>query len=431
MHPTGSSWLVVFWTVLSHFGLQARLVPEFSSFVKEQTYLDRRVILSLATDVVTDHGSFLYAVCDSQETIFKDTRCNVTVETPAFANASYRDTCPVSVRAEDPERESLTELSLHPFTEDKVLLTWNVKDLDWRTKSVQVRVLHQASGCKSHDAAVLQADKLVAVIPYENTFDLVVRALDVSMCGSDYCKLTLNAEGKRINGPSPFLSSVSNNNKRARVSAVLLAALRSPMKGFFVLAFVSNEMDKLRILRVSTDGKGTEVAQTGSSIGVKGSSAHDLLSVCWTAGNTNVTCRQYDAKMVPRFDAVLEFPDEPGARRWLRPHNLQDGGLLLLTGVPGGKDNRRFESFSVVKIGAAGQRERPLEVDGLDFECLRAEDLLVNVAEEDNDEFCFHFVCERADFDRNKGIRSTLKFATKCLPRRHVAPLKHRPSLLN
>ena len=412
----------------------ARSLPKLTSFDKELIFQDRRVLLSSSQDVVTDQDSYVYAVCSSQEKTFKENRCNVTIETPAFVNATFRDTCALKFA---PERrlESVTKLQLQPFGDDKVLLSWQFVDDDHlKPRGAKVRVLRM-SNCRYSDVDV-PAENIHGLVAYEDAFEVILS--NKTFCVSDSCRLSFNVEGKKLAGPTQFLSNV----KFSSISTILPVVPRSPTKGFYVVAYGIAGMTRPFILQATPEGKGIELLKTDNVSTLRLSNTHDTLSVCWTSERTNITCRQFDStkpfdtKQLPtaKLNVVNGFLDERGYDgvpiRWIQQHNLKEGGLLLVTGQAGGKELRRLESFTVLRIHPDGHRDRPLEVIGLDFECTNIRQLRVNIAENDEDEICFHFICDRDDFDR-AGIRNTLKLSTKCLPKKYVVMTKHRAAFVN
>ncbi|OXU26976.1 hypothetical protein TSAR_008797 [Trichomalopsis sarcophagae] len=425
--------LVLLWALCAAhvFVAESRLLPRITSFDKQLSFNGRRIILSSAKNAITDNESFLYATCSSQEETFKENRCNVTLETPAFdGGATYRDFCMLQLAVTNPNTESFTDLRLQPFGDDGALLSWLVKDHDWNSKYAVVRILPMSS-CKYVDL-VLPADKLQAVLPNnQNGFDVVVR--NKTFCGTENCRLSFDAQGKKIGGPTQFLANV----KFHKVSS-LVPASRGPIgKGqpqFYALVTVPTE-HRLSLLQVGQDGKGTEILTVPDHVIIKLSNSHDLLSACWASERTNVTCRQFDSRANKKLGVVLEFIDEPGFApvRWVQPHNfgVLEPGLLLVTGQMRREDDRKFTSFSLIRIHSDGHRDRPLEVEGLEFKCTTIRDLHVDVSENDpEDELCIHFACENTDYGE-RGSKDSLKFGSRCIPRRHVTLAKRHPSVVN
>lgn len=426
-----STRLLLLWALCGHVLIaESRLLPRISSFDKELSFNGKRIILSSAKNVITDNESFLYATCSSQEETFKENRCNVTLETPAFdGGATYRDSCVLHLTVTNPKTESLTKLRLQPFGDDKALLSWLVKDHDWISKYAVVRIL-LLSTCKYTDL-VVPGDKLQAVSPNQNGFDVVIR--NKTFCGSENCKLSYDVQGKKLGGPTQFLANVKFHKLVS-----LVPASRGPVnKGqpqFYALATVPTEQ-RLSLLQVAQDGKGTELLTVPDHVIIRLSNSYDVISACWTTERTNVTCRQFDSRTNKKLGVVLEFIDEPGFEpvRWIQPHNFGaiEPGLLLVTGQTSREDDRKFTSFSVIRIHSDGSRDRPLEVEGLEFKCTNIRDFHVDVSENDpEDELCIHFACERTDYGEH-GSKDSLKFGSRCIPRRHVTLAKRQLSLIN
>ncbi|KAJ8664910.1 hypothetical protein QAD02_006572 [Eretmocerus hayati] len=400
------------------------LIPNVSSFSKELNYLDEEAVLSTSQQLVTSGESYLYAICESQGKYVKFNKCNVTIETPAFPNATFREVCHVDVLLSNPN-DFTTKLKLYPMEDDKVLLSWIIKDHDYKTKQTIIRILHMFD-C-SHTDVSIPAETIITLIPYETAFDVIF--INNTLCGSDYCTLHFSEDGKKISGPSKFMPNI----KISYVVAIEPVTENSPAKGFYVLGQHKKEIpDSFLVAQVTPDGsKAIEILKSKGYDMIKSSNAHELYSICWSMQRTKITCKQYDVKGSLKMSTVVEFLDEPHADhvRWLQQHNLQGGGLLLVTGKAIHENRQLFDSYSIIKIRPDGRRERPLEIDGLGFKCYTISKLTVDVAESDH-EICVHFACERSEHGSH-GIESRLKFSSRCLPKEFVSLAKRKPSSLN
>lgn len=403
---------------------EARILPGMTSFEKELSFRDKQIIL--AQPFITENESFVYAICAPLLKTFDEKHCNVSIETPAFVNATYKDTCTVNFKPDNPNLETLSKLELYAYGDDKVVFSWSVRDRDYHPKESRVRIVDMSS-CKSVDLQV-PGEEVMYVATYQNNLDVLL--VNKTFCGGKSCRQTYNAEGKKIVDAKPLLQ----NYKYKRIEPI---KSRSFDKSIVALVSLEEDKDRLeRVFKIAADGKGTELSSYDprSVARVSFSDGYDLFGFCTVSANTRVNCRQYDAKVNIKMNVNVDFKDQAsfglGYVRWIQVHNLPGGGILLLTGSSSGPDGTHFQEFSLMKIHQDGKKDRPLAIDGLNLQCTRIQSLRVAVTENNVDEYCFHFACKRHLFAEDL-VSNDLQLVTKCMPRVYLTMAKRRASVMS
>lgn len=394
--------------------VNSRKLPDISSFEKKISIDEDRASFSIWPPV-TENESFVYAICDVSDPVyFREKHCNVSIETPALSNATFKDTCLVKIQSDTADQETLSNLKIQPFGDDKIVFSWSQGEWIGGPTTAKLKIVHM-SNCKFIDVT-LPTDSIPFIVSYGNTLDVGLR--NENYCGSVVCKIRLNSSGEIIDGPTRILSDINLLFYYALTSI----PTNSEEKGFYLSVVYNTEPELYEnLFKINSDGTKTRLMSFLPGKYSSYSTSHDHVSVCTSTGNTTITCYQFYSSLNLLTNRSIEFQDQD-LPRWFQPHNLRDGGLLLVTGKSSDVEAQHYDSFGVIKLFPNGRKGRALTIDGLNFTCRRIQGLFVVVTENDYDEFCFNFSCSRSDAHQ---------FASKCVPRSHIAMPQRSPAILN
>ncbi|XP_058796435.1 uncharacterized protein LOC131667182 [Phymastichus coffea] len=414
---SAASLAVLSLCALGGAAVECRQLPLVTGFEKSINVSGRSAVA--AYPAVTENESLVYAVCDRTASLYTRKSCDVSVETPVFVNASFKDTCPVRFAADDARHNVLSRLVVYSFGDDKVLFFWRQDDHRDNSSRTKLRLLKMPL-CETVDLPIA-ASGVAFVVIYRASLELGL--LDEKYCHSRSCKITLNDDGRLIDGPTKILMDVEFEF----IYSLAPVSHLSPNEGFYVSVVPGAKESRLeprrrhRLFKVYWDGVATELTDMSVEKYSSFSNAYGYFTSCESSGNTTINCRQYDASMNLKTNATVSFLDY-GLNRWMQPHNLQDGSLLLVTGAESSFNSGRYKKFQLIMLYVT--KQRPLVVEGLNVKCKPIGCLRVYVLENDIDEICFYFVCDRGDHRR-----SELKYSVKCLPKTYLNVLERRPAV--
>ncbi|XP_058796342.1 uncharacterized protein LOC131667133 [Phymastichus coffea] len=396
--------------VCAAVGCHARL--PVSSYARELTLYNAEIILGGRP--TTRSGSLVYAVCEQlPEYLFDQVQCNVSVEAPAFAGSTLPNrTCRVLFAPEEPRAAKLAELRLHLLDDRKALFSWSVASErgDWRTN---VRVLSMA-GCAFSDVS-LPVRSVAHAIARKAGFDLIVGYR--SFCGAaSLCKLSYDAEGKRLAGPVSILYD-------SDVPVVIPPAQPFLDEGYLLAGVAPRGY----VVKVEADGRlrplmAIDVPPGGRTLRATVSSLHGFHSLCALANGSALTCHLHEPRSGFRASATLRLDDDDdddprsNATRWIATRNSRRRSLTLLTGRLR-HNGSSADDFSVVRLHSDGRWGRPVRLGGIGFKGV--DEFHAGISKNKLDELCFHFVAKQNKSYRD-GTINRLKLAIKCLSMSHL-----------
>lgn len=370
-----------------------------------------------AYPAITENESLVYAVCDQTEFRYTEKSCNVTIETPAFVNASFKDTCPINFAVDNVNYITMSRLVAYSFGDDKVMFFWREEDIRDKSKHTKLKIL-KISMCEIVEVPIF-SNRVAFVVIFDDKVELGL--LNENYCGSPACKITINNDGQLIDGPTKILI----NMDFAFMYAIAPVSRLSPNEGFYISVIPKRKKSRKKhnLYKIYWDGVVKKIGKIKVDRYTGFSNSYGYFSVCESSEDTIINCRQYDASMNLKTNATLSFLDY-GLNRWIQPHNLQDGSLLLVTGAESSLNSGRYKKFQLIMLYVT--KQTPLVIEGLNLKCQFLRSLRVYVLENDIDEICFYFVCDRGDHRRNQ-----VKYIVKCLPKTYLNAFQRKPAVVS